>query len=547
MNRRSFLQRSTAVATAPALQVARGLDARDRTPGSAADVRSVSAGDLTPYTPRPEKPWNVARAAHLLRRMGYGFTWQELQAALATTPGAIVDLMLGMGADAPFTKPWVSETPSYPPSSQAQRNQYYDNARDMQEWWTGLMAQPALMFREKMVLFWHNHFVSEFIKVETPHLQHRQNQLFRQYAFGDFRELTKKVTVDAAMLIYLDGTASKAGNPNENYGRELMELFTLGAGAYSSGTPHYTEHDIVELARALTGWLVNPDGSVSFKQARFDSGNKTLLGATGNFGVGGHGDQDAIDLIFSLDDPDVGKKRAAVFICSKLYAHFVHDVPDMAIVAGMADTLVANNWSIGAVLRQLLVSEHFFDENVFGAKIKSPVDIVMGAIHQLGLAMPYDDPANPSYHSRAYTNATQPETHDPVTTMAYLSQTLLSPPNVKGWPGGHTWISSATVPLRIRYAQFWADPIGTSFKYAFDPVAFVKTLPDAKTDVNKMLDHLLEMMLPLTITSGMRAPLLDELLGGGQPYEWDPDAANAGPRIRACMVSIMSLAEYQLM
>lgn len=542
MNRRRFLQNSPISAMA-------GLNANATTGimpaplplngkasvhdyGAAA---SVIAGDLSPYTPRPEKPWDARRAAHLLRRIGFGCTWGELSAAVSASPSAIVGLMLGPSALPAAPGAWTSQQP-FTQVDNAQRTQYYSWARDTQEWWTGLMLTPAAMLREKMVLFWHNHFVSEYPTVLITQHMYRQNQLFREYAFGDFRELTKKVTIDPAMLLYLDGATSRAGNPNENYARELLELFTLGIGTYVNGAPHYTEHDIVELARALTGWTVNGLTS-EFRPARFDNGNKAIFGETGNFGIQGKASRDVIDLIFDQQDRNYDTHRAAIFICSKLYQAFVHETADMQIVTGMAFTLLASNWQIGPVLQQLLTSEHFFDDNVIGAKIKSPADYVLGAIRSFGLKAPA---------SRGTTDIGRPETHDAVTAMAYLSQTLLYPPNVKGWLGGRIWISSATLPLRIRYAKMWLEPVQGALAYDFNPVAYVKSLPDA-TDAEKLLDHLLMIHLPLGVTTETRATLLDELLAGGPVYEWNPDAPNAATRIRACLIRIANLGEYQLM
>ncbi len=539
MNRRSFLQNGAVSAGAPASPpastaphpsyrrngAARGGDA----------TSSTSIGSLEPYTPRAERPWDARRAGHLLRRIGFGTTWHEIQAALGSTPSAIVQ---GMLATAPLPDgpgSWTSEQP-FTQVNNAERSQYYSWIRDTQEWWAGLMRTPAAMLREKMVLFWHNHFVSEYPTVVVAQHMYRQNQLFRDYAFGDFRELTKKVTIDPAMLIYLDGATSRAGNPNENYARELLELFAIGIGSYSDGTPHYTEHDIVELARALTGWAVNGLEN-QFRPARFDNGAKTIFGEIANFGIEGKAARDVIDLIFEQRDRDLSHKRSAVFICSKLYQYFVHDMPDRSIVAGMAETLERNNWRIGPVLQQLLSSEHFFDDNVIGARIKSPADYVLGAIRSFAL----DAPLN-----RATTDIGRPETHDLVTAMSYLSQTLFYPPNVKGWLGGRSWISSATVPLRIRYAKMWIEPVQGALPYKFDPVAYVLSFPDAG-DAERLLDHLLMLHLPIAVSADTRSVLLDELLAGGPIYEWDPNAPSAATRIRACLIRITNLGEYQLL
>jgi uncharacterized protein (DUF1800 family) len=537
MNRRSFLQQGalarSGFRTAEGSR-APGAPSWNRDPLGGSPASSSVAGDLSPYTPRAEKPWDERRAAHLLRRIGYGPTRSELAAAAASAPAAIVGALLSQSSLPEPPGTWVGDPP-FTQNGFAEMAKYNTWVRDMQEWWIGLMLTPAAMLREKMVLFWHNHFVSEFPKVQVTQYMFRQNQLFRDYAFGDFKELTKKVTVDPAMLIYLDGATSRQGNPNENYARELLELFTLGVGTYSNGTPHYTEHDIIEMAKALTGWTVN-GLTAEFKSARFDSGNKTIFGETKNFGVA-QGTVDVIDHIFSQTDPDLNRRRAAVFICSKLYQHFVYETPDMTIVAGMAETLESNGWKIGPVLGQLLTSEHFFDDNVIGAMIKSPADFALSSLRQFALS-----PAM----SRNATDPARPEVHDPVTAIGYLAQMVFYPPNVKGWLGGRSWISSATVPLRIRYSTLWIEPVSGSLPYNFDPVAFVKTFPEPK-DAEKLLDAMIGLLLPVAISTDARATLLDELLGGGPAYEWDPDGSNAAPRIRACIIRMMNLGEYQLM
>jgi uncharacterized protein (DUF1800 family) len=495
---------------------------------------SAANGSLEPYIPDATKPWNALRAGHLLRRTGFGLSWDRLQAALVSNPAALVDSMLQSAQQPSPPGSWVTQQP-FPQLDQAAISQYYVWVRDMQEWWFNLMMKPETMLRENMTLFWHNHFVSEFLTVYVTQWMYNQNQLYRTYAFGDFRELTKRVTVDTAMLMYLNGAQNNSGNPNENYARELLELFTLGVGAYTNGTSHYTENDIIQLARALTGWTVNGLAS-EFKPPRFDNTAKTIFGNTANYGIEGKTPFNVIDHIFDQTDTDVNQKRAAVFICSKLYQFFVHHEPDMEIVAGMAMTLESNNWQIGPVLRQLLLSEHFFDENIIGAQIKSPAEFVLGSMQELKLT--------PTMN-RSNTSVTRPETHDPLTTMNSLSQLLFYPPNVKGWIGGRTWLSSATVPLRIRYSKLWIEPQSGSLPYGFDPVAFVKALP-GNDDVDNVLDHLLELLLPVQITSAARDLLRDELLGGGPAYEWGPDKPNAPSRIRACLIRIANLGEYQL-
>ena len=547
MKRRTFLEQGTLAALAgtalaavplstPSLSAAPRDGRRNPTrPGGGPALSVDPVADLAPYSPRPEKPWNAARAAHLLRRAGFGGSWRSIAAATATTPAAAIDALFAPAPAPAPPGPWARQEP-FPQFNDQARAQYIQWARDMQEWWFAMMTAPATMLREKMVLFWHNHFVSEFPTVYVTQQMYIQNELFREHAFGDFHALTKKVTVDPAMLVYLDGNDNKAGNPNENYARELLELFTLGADTDSTGRPYYTEHDIVELARALTGWRVNGLKS-EFRPARFDNGQKTIFGRTAQFGVNGNGGVDVIDHIFEQVDPDNGRRRAAVFLCEKLYRTFIYAESDPAIVAELARTLEESNWNVGPVLRRLLSSEHFFDENVMGAIVKSPIDYVAGAITAFGLTPPM---------ARNNTGLSRPDTHDPITTASYLAQRLLYPPNVKGWIGGREWLSSATVPLRIRYAKFWIEPVSGSLSYGFDPVAFVRTLSNPE-DVNAVVDDMIAMLLPVPISARERDNLKSALLGGGMDYEWSPDASNASTRIRACLIRLTSLAEYQLM
>jgi uncharacterized protein (DUF1800 family) len=536
MKRRTFLETGTLAALAGTLGAPTLSAGQPERPARSKVSKGGlhSAGDLTPYSPRPDKPWDITRAAHLLRRAGYGGSFSAVAAAVAASPQAVVDALLSPPPMPGAPAAWTSQAP-FPQLTNQAVMQYSIWVRDLQEWWLAQMVSPAAMLREKMVLFWHNHFVSEFLTVYVTQYLYIQNQLFREHAFGDVRELTKRVAVDPAMLIYLDGNENKAGNPNENFARELLELFTLGVGADSSGRPYYTEADIIELARALTGWRVNELVS-EFRPARFDTGTKRIFGTEAPFGLT-DGTTNVIDHIFEQVDADFSRRRAAIFLCTKLYRHFVAAEPDMAIVAAMAQTLESSNWNIAPVLRELLTSEHFFDDNVVGALIKSPADYVCGALSSFSMA-----PAM----MRNNVDVARPQTHDPLIAMAYLAQRLFYPPNVKGWIGGREWISSATLPLRIRYAKFWIEPITGSLPYGFDPVAFVKTL-SRPNDVNAVVDDMIALLLPVALSARERDNLKSALTGGGPDYEWSVDATNASTRIRACLIRLTSLAEFQLM
>jgi uncharacterized protein (DUF1800 family) len=261
-----------------------------------------------------------------------------------------------------------------------------------------------------MTLFWHNHFVSSQQKVRSPQLMYRQNVLLRRHAFGNFTALLHAVARDPAMVIYLDSASNRKGQPNENFAREVMELFTLGEG-------HYTERDIKEAARAFTGWGVDPDrGEFVFRRIAHDDGVKTVLGRRGNL------DGDAV-LGILLAQP-----QTAELIVAKLWREFVAPDPDPGEVRRIAQVFRESGYEIRPALRALLTSDSFYEPGNRAVLIKSPVELVVGTLRQFSFA-----------------------TGEPLPFalgVAVLGQSLFSPPNVKGWPGGEMWINSTTLLAR---------------------------------------------------------------------------------------------------
>jgi uncharacterized protein (DUF1800 family) len=268
--------------------------------------------------------------------------------------------------------------------------------------------------REKMVLFWHDHFATSAQKVKNPALMLKQNDLFREFALGDFKQLTHRVLKDPAMMLYLDVQNSKKGKPNENFAREVMELFTLGEGEYG-------EEDIREAARAFTGYTVNRfNGQVSHAKYQWDSGSKTLLGKTGPFKG-----EDVIDLIF--EQPAV-----AEYLPSKLWTFFVEDEPPQVVVKDLAKTFRKSGFQIEPVLREIFLSRAFYDATVIRNQIKSPIQFLIQMCKELELeGLP-----------RGYATTSQQQ----------LGQVLFAPPNVAGWDWGRAWISTNTLLTRYNIA-----------------------------------------------------------------------------------------------
>ena len=302
---------------------------------------------------------------------------------------------------------------------QAWRQQQQRESLELKTWWMGEMIESPAPLAERMTLFWHNHFATSQQKVISSQAMWRQHLLLRAGALGNFSSLLHAVAKDPAMLVYLDGANSRKEAPNENFAREVMELFTLGEATQGG---QYTEQDIREAARAFTGWSVErEDFSFRFRSVFHDAGDKTVLGRRGNL----DGDA-ALDIL--LEQP-----AAARFIVGKLWREFVSPVPDKAEVERIARHFRASGYDIGAALGELLLSDAFWAESNRGSLIKSPVDLVVGTLRQFDFS---------------YTDATPFALKS-----AQLGQNLLVPPNVKGWPGQNDWINASTLLERKRFTD----------------------------------------------------------------------------------------------
>jgi uncharacterized protein (DUF1800 family) len=444
--------------------------------------------------------WDEDAARHILSRSIFGYNKQDLEFALSVTIDEFVDNYLL--ADQPAPSPpgyWVND---------ATNENTTERTREMIYWWYNLMVTQGYSLREKLVLFWHNHFVSDVEKVILPQRMYWQNQLFRDHAMGNVIDLTKAVTINPAMLIYLDGVKNRKGAPNENYGRELMELFTLGLG-------NYTEQDVQEGARALTGWQV--DGLSSyFTETRFDEGEKTFLGQTGNFNQ-----DDIVDIIFT-------QPAAATFFCNELYHEFVHVETDPDSVAAMAQILTQNNFELKPVLSTLLKSVMFHSDEIRGAKIKSPVELLAGTMRQFGVAVP------------DYIYMRQVAEQN--------KQELFSPPNVSGWDGDKVWINTTTLPERHVYTDAVVNgekPNGDDLTFQINFVDYVRQFSSSE-DAVQLIDDLAQIFLQFPLSDNRKDFLLTTLLDGANVYDWSTNDPLAEDRLKKYFKALMRLSEYQL-
>lgn len=351
----------------------------------------------TPYQPSDVQPWNRPLAAHLLRRAGFGAASQAIDAAVAQGPEEVVAHLVAPDLDAEFER----ESDAFANTILAT-----GDPKQLSAWWSYVMLRTPHPLLEKTTLFWHGHFATSAAKVEDAATMYSQNRLFRQYALGDFGQLTHAIARDPAMLIYLDSVTNRKSHPNENFARELMELFCLGEGNYS-------EKDIQELARCFTGWEIRR-GKFRFNQYQHDTAMKSVLGHSGPMP-----ESESIDVV--LDQP-----AGPQFIVRKLIRYFMFDEPVASdeLVEPLAKELREHDWDISHIVRRLLTSQLFYSEHVIGRKVRSPVDLVVGLLRTL----------------ESSTNAYQL-----ADDLNQLGQGLFYPPNVKGWDGGRAWINSSTL------------------------------------------------------------------------------------------------------
>lgn len=287
--------------------------------------------------------------------------------------------------------------------------------RTLNLYWLKEMVTTPAQLREKMAFFWQGHFASRNGNIFYNQLL---LHVFRKYGLSDFGTLLKQVSQSASMLYFLNNQQNRKGRPNENFAREVMELFTLGRG-------NYTEKDIKEAARAFTGWTANSKGEFVFRENFHDNGEKTVLGKTGNF----NGD-DVLDIILE-------HKQTAKFITQKIYTFFVNDKMDDAIVSRLADQFYNSKYDIAALMETIFTSDWFYDPKNIGARIKSPVELLAGIQRMIPMKLEND--------------------YALFNMQKILGQQLLYPPNVAGWPGGRSWIDSSTLMMRLRIPQMFND------------------------------------------------------------------------------------------
>ena len=356
---------------------------------------------------------------HLFLRAGFGETPDHINSLLNTPISSIVDNLFATSQDYKD----INYLP-YPIPEDEEKNgigafklikmflKSYGDMEELNGEWLFKMTYTPAVLREKMTFFWHNHF-----STSTPlaYLMQVQNNTLRQYALGKFGDLLHAVAKDPAMILYLNNQQNKKAHPNENFAREVMELFTLGVG-------NYTENDIKESARAFTGWTVNTKGEYQFNDKQHDFDEKDFLGQKGNF----NGD-DVLNIILS-------NKQVSIFIVTKIYKEFVNQNVNTERVQELADGFFKSDYDISALLRKIYTSDWFYDDENIGAKVCSPVELIV------------------RYKKLVNLDVTNKKTL--VDVQKALGQVLFFPPNVAGWKGGNTWIDSSSLLLRLSIPMY---------------------------------------------------------------------------------------------
>jgi uncharacterized protein (DUF1800 family) len=538
-----------------------------RSANAALPKRAAVPGGLEPFT----GTWNRTQAKHLLRRTLFGCTRAQIDWAVETGLSEVVATLLAEPLQAPSPPVAVSDQDTGVPIGQTWVTAAYDGNLNfirgisLQSWWMGLITSQGNSLLEKMTLFWHNHFANELAIVSDARYMYAQNEMLRRSAFGNVKDLVKAMSVDCAMLRYLNGDTNTAKNPNENYARELQELFTIGKGPeISAGNyTHYTEDDVKAAARVLTGFNdVRDTMRAEFIAKNHDATDKVFSSAYGNAVIKGRSGEDGAKELDDLVDLIFAQAETARYLCRKLYRYFVYYVIDAEteknVIVPMADLLRQGQYEIKPVLSALLQSAHFHHALNQGCMIKTPIDIVAGFTLQFEATFPDKADPVPLYTVLKSLNG-QAEA---------MQMELLNPPNVAGWPAYYQdplfyelWINSDTLPKRVRFTDQFLNALkwtSSSIAITLNLVALAEKTSDPG-DVNALIGDLADTFLALALTEKQLTYLKESLLGGLPDFEWTDDwetyvadkavAASrkaVETRLKSLFRAMVAMAEFQL-
>lgn len=485
----------------------------------------MAAASLRRYQPSAADPWDRVKAAHLLNRAGFGGTPEEVARLAAMRPEDAVDEILAFER-IPESFPSIDYDPVralFEEVVRLRRDRADESAlraavrrvrranlqkfQELRVAWLRRMLETRRPLQEKMVLFWHGHLVSGLPETRVAEHMGMQLDLFRRMATGSYKELIAAVSRDPAMLSYLDNNSNRKGRPNENYARELMELFTLGIG-------HYTERDVKEAARAFTGWTFAGSEFV-FRRNQHDDGVKTFLGRTGTWDGG-----DVIDIIFE-------QPAAARFLPRKLWEYFAYLSPEEGLVEELAAAFRGARWELRPLLRAIFLSEGFYSPRAMRSHVKSPAELVVGA-------------------ARLTRAEIQPEVL--LRSMDLMGQRLLYPPHVGGWPKGHGWVNTATVLARYNFSALLLNGGMPGLRRRAGAAVRVEELVDparVKT-AGEAIDQLVDRFIQSPLDGRRRWALL-RAFGTNRPETaWQLNGEPSRTQLRSAVHLLMSMPEFQV-
>jgi uncharacterized protein (DUF1800 family) len=515
--------------------------------------------------------WTKQTTTHLLNRVLFGAKHAEIQEFLAKGLEATVSELLNPSLSYPtpplndYTTANVTD-PAVPLGSTWINHPTNDGTinslrrANYKKWLTGVMIHQDKSIREKLTLFWANHFGTEADTISNANYVYHHHATLRANAIGNFKTMVKAVTIDPGMLRYLNGYLNSASAPDENYGRELQELFTVGKDT----NVQYTESDVKAAARVLTGWRINASYNSYFDANRHDTGNKQfssyynnkiILGRTGQ--AGATETDELIDMLFEKAD-------TAKYICRRLYRWFVYyyidETVEKNIIAPLAEIFISNNFEIKPVLSALFKSAHFYDAVYIGCQIKSPIDHVIGTLRKTNIVFP-----------NAITDYADAYLHfnNMVGQLTSLGQNLADPPNVAGWPAYYQspefhelWINADTLPKRNKFTDLMIETGYTrnGRRVVIQAIPFVQAIASNPSDPNLLVKDLFDLLIATEVDQSIKDNLKKQLLLSGQAtdYYWT-DAWNnyqsnqntinfnlVNTRLKALIKYIMNLPDYQL-
>lgn len=438
------------------------------------------------WKPSKAEPWNQARAAHLVRRGGFGASMEQLE--------HFEEIGFEKTLDAIFSR---EGTEAYDQELKPLERTLVSSQdpQGISAWWLLRMLQSPCQLLEKATLFWHGHFATGAEKVANSRAMLQQSRLLREHALGKFEPMVQGISRDVAMLIYLDSEDNRKTRPNENYARELMELFCLGPG-------NYTEDDIKQLARCFTGWQIHR-GSFRFNPYQHDEGEKSFLGRTGKFGG-----EEAVRIV--LEQP-----ATAEFLAGKLLRFYIaDDLPlQPELLAPLAKQLRDSDFDLGATIRMVLSSRVMFSSQALGHKVRSPVEMSIGLLRTLG--------------AKADMNKLRGR-------LFALGHLPMYPPNVKGWEGGRQWINASTYFGRANLVEDIVSQKDT----AFEAGSVSKAIGAKANQPEKWLRHLVDVTLSVPLPDKTMAQLLK--LANAKGNDLDRKVSNV-------LTALGATPEYQLM